>query len=70
MKKVKVNTSWAYLIWAFFLVVGYGFAGFKPEAPFGAFAMWLTMGLGMKVGKRLFQKKKEFGGKEINYEIK
>lgn len=60
MKKIEVNTSGAGILWAFFLIVGYAFAGLKPEAPFGAYAMWLTTGYTVTIGKRLWQKKKEF----------
>lgn len=61
-KKMKVSTSWAFIIWAALLVGGYVFAGFKPDAPFWAYAMFLTLGLGAYTGKRLFQKRPEFGG--------
>ena len=64
VKKVKVSTSWAFIIWAALLIGGYVFAGFKVDAPFGPYATWLTFGLGAYTGKRLFQKKPEFGGRK------
>lgn len=70
MKKIEVRTSTAFLTWAFFLIAGYVFAGFKPEAPFGALALWLTTGLGMITGKRLWQKRKEFNCNSIGEDKK
>ncbi len=62
VKKMKVSTSWAFIIWAFLLTAGFAFTGFKPQAQFWAYSMFLTLGLGAYTGKRLFQKRPEFGG--------
>lgn len=64
MKKIVIRTTWAFLIWAFLLTGGFVFTGFKPTAQFETFAMWLTIGVGLYTGKRLFQKKAEFNGND------
>jgi len=64
MKKIIVRTTWAFLIWAILLTGAFVFSGFKELAQFNEFATWLTIGTAAYTGKRLFQKKPEFGGKE------
>lgn len=64
-KKITIRTSVAFIIWTVLLTGAFIFTGFKPMAQFGAYATWLTIGLGAYTSKRLFQKKKEF-----NTEIK
>lgn len=64
MKRIKVRTSIAFIIWTVLLSAAFAFTGFKPMAQFGTYATWLTLGLGAYTGKRLWQKKKEFNEKE------
>ena len=60
MKKVTIKSWQAFLIWAALLTGAFIYTGFKPDAQFGNFATWLTLGLGMYTGKRLFQKRVDF----------
>jgi len=63
-KKLTVRTSVAFVIWAVLITAAFAFTGFKSDAQFGTYAVWLTVGLSAYTGKRLMQKKKEFNGNQ------
>lgn len=61
VKKLKfdLHTGVAWVIWATLLTWAYH--NHNPQL--ATYASWLTIGTGIYSGKRLFQKKKDFGGK-------
>jgi len=59
-----IKTSHAFLIYLNSMVLAYVWATFLPAAPYLIFATYLTGGFGAYVGKRLIQKKKEYGGEQ------
>jgi len=59
-KKITIRTSVAFILWAFLLTGAFIFTAKYPNAQFGTFATWLTIGLGMYTSKRLFQKSPKF----------
>ena len=63
-KKIKVTTSVAYIVWAVLLSGAFVYTGFKSSAQFLTYAMFLTIGLGGYIGKRLIQKRPNFSIKE------
>ena len=63
-RKITIRTSVAFIIWAVLITGAFAFTGFKPDAQFGTYATWLTIGLASYTGKRLFQKKKEFNSNQ------
>jgi len=59
ISKFNIHTGAAWIVWAILMTWAYH----HPNPQFPAYALWLTTGTGIYTGKRLFQKKKEFGGK-------
>lgn len=62
-KKITVRASWAFLIWTGLLTLGFYYTGFKPDAQFWIYALFLTLGLGGYTGKRLLQRLPRFNKK-------
>ena len=68
MKKVmnnkpsKITTAVAFIIWAVLLSAGFYYTGFKPNAQFWVYALFLTLGLGAYTGKRLLNRLPKFNG--------
>jgi len=58
--KWSIRSSVAFVLWYLGLIVGLAFTGFKPAAQYMTFALFSTMGLGLYIGKRLFQKRIDF----------
>jgi MFS-type transporter involved in bile tolerance (Atg22 family) len=63
-KKSKIRTGVAFVIWAVLLTTGYYYTGFKPDAQFWIYALFLTLGLGGYTGKRLLQRLPRFNGRK------
>jgi len=63
MKK-GLTTEKTFALWIIGLYIGFVWATFFPNAPFSAFSVALTGGLGVVAGKRLFQKHRKFGNNE------
>lgn len=58
--KWSLKSSVAFVIWYLGIIGGLVFTGFKPAAQYMTFALFSTMGLGLYIGKRLFQKRIDF----------
>ncbi len=64
VKKTKIKTSVAFVIWAVLLTGAFVFTAKSPDAKFDVYAMWLTIGLASYTGKRLFQRHTKLNGKK------
>ena len=64
MKKSKIKTGVAFVIWATLLTGAFIFTAKFPDAKFDVYAMWLTLGLTAYTGKRLLQRDKRFNDYE------
>ncbi len=64
MKKTKIRTSVAFIIWAVLLSGAFILTAKYPDAKFDVYAMWLTIGLASYTGKRLFQRDKRFNNEK------
>ena len=62
IKKKGLTTEKTFAIWILGLYIGFIWATFFPDAPFSAFSVALTSGLGIVAGKRLFRKHQKFNG--------
>ena len=57
MRKISVNTSIAFLIWAGLLTLAFWFTTKNPnDAPFWTYSFFLTLGLTLYGGRRLFKR--------------
>lgn len=61
ISKFNIHTGAAWLIWAVLLTWAYN----HPNPQFPSYAVWLTAGVTAYTGKRLLQKRKEFGGIDV-----
>ena len=64
MKRTKIRTSVAFVIWAVLLTGAFVITAKYPGAQFWTYALFLTLGLGGYTGKRLLQRLPRFN----NYE--
>jgi len=55
-----ITSTKAFILFALLVTGGFVFKTFFEKAPYEAFAMYLTMGFGAYIGKRLWQKKETF----------
>jgi hypothetical protein len=62
MLKSNVGSSRAFYVWIGTLVGTFIFTTFKPSGAYDAFVVALTGGFTAYLGKRLWQKKGQFGG--------
>jgi len=53
--KWSIRSSVAFILWLLGLVGGFAFTGFKPVAQYFTFALFLTLGLGVYIGKRIIK---------------
>ena len=65
MKKSKIRTGVAFIIWAVLLSGAFILTAKFPDAKFDIYAMWLTVGLTAYTGKRLIQKDKRFNNEKM-----
>jgi len=49
----RLTSQIAFLLWAGLLSGGYVLAALHKDAPFSAYAEWLSIGLGFYLGKRV-----------------
>jgi hypothetical protein len=64
LKKSKIRTGVAFIIWAVLLSGAFILTAKFPDAKFDIYAMWLTVGLTAYTGKRLIQKDKRFNNEK------
>lgn len=59
---MHIKSSMAFVIYVISMLGAYVFTGFFKEAPYLTFATQLTIGFGVFITKRLFQKHSRFNG--------
>ena len=53
--KWAVRSSVAFILWFLGITGGFIFTGFKPAAHYVTYALFLTVGLGVYIGKRIIK---------------